>query len=94
MVTGLQKQVLGLYRGFMRAARGKAPEERRRMEAIVSAEFRRNAAAVERKNFMYIEYLLRRGARQLDQLKSADTVALSTFTLHRSHSSSDDASSG
>ncbi|KAK9094877.1 hypothetical protein Scep_026346 [Stephania cephalantha] len=90
-LTGLQRQVLGLYRGFLRAARAKAPEDRSRMEAIVAAEFRRNAAAVERKNFMYIEYLLRRGARQLEQIKSADTVALSTFSLRHS---STDASSG
>ncbi|XP_034680473.1 uncharacterized protein LOC117910509 [Vitis riparia] len=58
--SGMQKQVLGLYRGFLRAARSKSPEDRRRIESFVSAEFRRNSKLVDRKNFLYIEYLLRR----------------------------------
>ncbi|RZC62702.1 hypothetical protein C5167_024466 [Papaver somniferum] len=76
---GLQKQVLGLYRGFLRAARSKGPEDRKKIESYVSSEFRNNAKNVERKNFIYIEYLLRRGTKQLDQLKIVETV--STFTI-------------
>ncbi|RWR76088.1 succinate dehydrogenase assembly factor 1, mitochondrial [Cinnamomum micranthum f. kanehirae] len=68
-LSGMQKQVLSLYRGFLRVARSKAPEERRNIESIVSAEFRNNSMSVDRKNFLYIEYLLRRGRKQLDQLK-------------------------
>jgi succinate dehydrogenase assembly factor 1 len=60
-LSGIQKQVLALYRGFLRTARLKAPEERRRIESVVSAEFRDNARNVDRRNFVYIEYLLRRG---------------------------------
>ncbi|KAI3835111.1 hypothetical protein MKW98_012232 [Papaver atlanticum] len=78
-LTGLQKQVLGLYRGFLRAARSKGPEDRKKIESYVSSEFRNNAKNVERKNFIYIEYLLRRGTKQLDQLKTVETV--STFTV-------------
>ncbi|XP_058107265.1 succinate dehydrogenase assembly factor 1, mitochondrial [Magnolia sinica] len=80
-LSGMQKQVLALYRGFLRAARTKAPEERRNIESVVSTEFRRNSESVDRKNFIYIEYLLRRGKKQLDQLKSPDTVRLSTLKV-------------
>ncbi|KAK6921431.1 Complex 1 LYR protein domain [Dillenia turbinata] len=80
-LSGMQKQVLSLYRGFLRAARSKSPEDRRQIESIVSAEFRRHSKLVDRKNFLYIEYLLRRGHKQLDQLKSPDTLKLSSLSL-------------
>ncbi|EFJ21804.1 hypothetical protein SELMODRAFT_9260, partial [Selaginella moellendorffii] len=70
-LSGLQRQVLSLYRSFLRVARSKAPEARREMEAIVSAEFRRNAVGIERKNFTQIEYLLNKGCKQLEMLKSS-----------------------
>ncbi|KAL8060012.1 hypothetical protein ABFX02_03G125200 [Erythranthe guttata] len=80
-LSGMQKQVLALYREFLRAARSKAPEERTRIESLVSSEFHRNSSQVDRKNFLYIEYLLRRGKKQLDQLKSPDTVGLSSLNI-------------
>ncbi|KAG8661534.1 succinate dehydrogenase assembly factor 1, mitochondrial isoform X2 [Manihot esculenta] len=85
-LSGMQKQVLSLYRAFLRAARLKSPEDRRQIESMVSAEFRHNSQHVDRKNFLYIEYLLRRGKKQLDQLKSPDTVGLSSLyiNLHQS----------
>ncbi|KAL6325028.1 hypothetical protein AAG906_022118 [Vitis piasezkii] len=49
--SGMRKQVLGLYRVFLWAARPKSPEDRRRIESFLT----------DRKNFLYIEYLLRRG---------------------------------
>ncbi|KAJ6714052.1 SUCCINATE DEHYDROGENASE ASSEMBLY FACTOR 1 MITOCHONDRIAL [Salix viminalis] len=80
-LSGMQKQVLSLYRGFLRAARSKPPEDRRQIESFVSAEFRRNSKQVDRKNFIYIEYLLRRGKKQLEQLNSPDTVGLSSMNV-------------
>lgn len=80
-LSGMQKQVLSLYRGFLRAARSKSPGDRRRIESIVSEEFRRNSKQVDRKNFVYIEYLLRLGTKQLDQLKSPDIVSLSSIKV-------------
>ncbi|KZV48725.1 succinate dehydrogenase assembly factor 1, mitochondrial [Dorcoceras hygrometricum] len=79
-LSGMQKQVLALYRGFLRAARTKSPEVRSRIQATVSAEFRHNSQ-IDRKNFLYIEYLLRRGKKQLDQLNSPDTVGLSSLNV-------------
>ncbi|KAG5227614.1 hypothetical protein OIU76_017168 [Salix suchowensis] len=80
-LSGMQKQVLSLYRGFLRATRSKSPEDRREIESFVSAEFRRNSKQVDRKNFIYIEYLLRRGKKQLEQLNSPDTVGLSSMNV-------------
>ena len=85
-LSGMQKQVLGLYRGFLRAARLKAPEERQRIESVISSEFRQNAKNVDRKNFLYIEYLIWRGKKQLEQLKSADTVGLATLKVSKGKS--------
>ncbi|CAN6446478.1 unnamed protein product [Victoria cruziana] len=78
-LSGLQKQVLSLYRGFLRAARSKGGEERRRIEGIISAEFRRNSTSVDRKDILYVEYLLRRGKKQLDQLNDPQTLGLSSL---------------
>ncbi|XP_057970919.1 succinate dehydrogenase assembly factor 1, mitochondrial isoform X2 [Malania oleifera] len=80
-LSGMQKQVLSLYRSFLRAARSKSPEDRRQIESIVSAEFHRNSKLIDRKNFLYIEYLLRRGKKQLDQLRSPDMVGLSSLNV-------------
>lgn len=80
-LSGMQKQVLSLYRGFLRAARSKSAEDRLKIESIVSAEFRRNSKQVDRKNFLYVEYLLRLGKKQLNQLKSPDTIGLSSLDI-------------
>ena len=80
-LSGMQKQVLGLYRGFLRAVRSKSAEDRHKIEELVSKEFRYNAKNVDRKNFLYIEYLMRRGKKQLDQLKSPAMVGLSALNV-------------
>ncbi|KAK7265546.1 hypothetical protein RJT34_33166 [Clitoria ternatea] len=83
-LSGMQKQVLSLYRGFLRAARSKSEPERRNIEGVVSQEFRRNSNQIDRKNFLYIEYLLRRGKKQLEQLNHPGTTGLSSLQLHSS----------
>uniref|UniRef100_A0ACD5XJY0 Uncharacterized protein n=1 Tax=Avena sativa TaxID=4498 RepID=A0ACD5XJY0_AVESA len=82
-LSGIQRQALALYRGFLRTARLKAPDERQRSESVVSAEFRENARNVDRRNFVYIEYLIRKGKRQLDQLKNPDITGLSTLQINK-----------
>lgn len=86
-LSGIQKQVLSLYRSFLRAARSKPTEDRQQIELIVSAEFRRNSKEVDRKNFIYIEYLIRRGKKQLEQLKSPATVKLSNVSSSQTNKS-------
>ncbi|XP_075070485.1 succinate dehydrogenase assembly factor 1, mitochondrial [Mixophyes fleayi] len=61
--SNLQKQVLSLYKQFLVAGKDKpgfVPQ--------IQHEFRKNAK-IPRTNIMIIEYLLRRGKRQLEQLK-------------------------
>ncbi|KAM0907003.1 hypothetical protein ACQ4PT_016410 [Festuca glaucescens] len=82
-LSGIQRQALALYRGFLRTARLKSPEERQMIQSVVSAEFRENARSVDRRNFVYIEYLIRRGKRQLDQLKNPDITGLSTLQINK-----------
>ncbi|KAH8974530.1 hypothetical protein BDL97_01G106900 [Sphagnum fallax] len=71
-LSGLQRQVLSLYRAFLRAARNKPSEARSQLEQFVAAEFRRNAIEVDKKDFQTIEYLLRRGNKQLLMLQGTD----------------------
>ncbi|KAI3826051.1 hypothetical protein L1987_00093 [Smallanthus sonchifolius] len=80
-LSGIQKQVLSLYRRFLRTAHSKTPENRAHIESLVSAEFRKNSQLIDRKNFLHVEYLLRRGKKQLDQLKTVDSVRLSSSNV-------------
>ncbi|XP_020833563.1 succinate dehydrogenase assembly factor 1, mitochondrial [Phascolarctos cinereus] len=69
----LQKQVLSLYRELLRAARGKPGAEAR-----VRAEFREQAG-LQRTDVLRIEYLYRRGRRQLEQLRDSHTTGMGVF---------------
>ncbi|XP_034975251.1 succinate dehydrogenase assembly factor 1, mitochondrial [Zootoca vivipara] len=69
----LQKQVLGLYRSFLRAGKDKPGFLPR-----IQAEFRKNAQ-IPRTDVMIIEYLVRRGQRQLEQLRDAHTKQMGAF---------------
>eukprot|EP00062_Callorhinchus_milii_P024353 gi/632984166/ref/XP_007909005.1/ PREDICTED: succinate dehydrogenase assembly factor 1, mitochondrial [Callorhinchus milii] len=69
----LQKHVLNLYREFLRAARGKSGFLPR-----IREEFRRNSQ-IPKTDVMQIEYLLRRGQRQLQMLKDSHTKRLGFF---------------
>lgn len=73
----LQREVLGLYRQFLRACRGKPGFLPR-----VQAEFRR-AARIPRTDVLLIEYLLRRGQRQLAQLREGHATRLGFFAPGR-----------
>lgn len=76
----LQKQVLSLYRQFLRAAHDKPgflPQ--------IQDEFRKNAS-IPKANVMQIEYLYRRGQRQLEQMKDVNTKQLGAFIKTRSDS--------
>ena len=73
----LQKQVLSLYRELLRAGRGKPGAEAR-----VRAEFRQHAS-LPRSDVLRIEYLYRRGRRQLQLLRSGHATALGAFVRLR-----------
>lgn len=69
----LQRQVLSLYRELLRAGRGKPGAEAR-----VRAEFRQHAC-LPRSDVLRIEYLYRRGKRQLQLLRSVHAKTLDAF---------------
>ncbi|XP_060114038.1 succinate dehydrogenase assembly factor 1, mitochondrial [Heteronotia binoei] len=74
----LQLQVLSLYRNFLRAAKDKPGFLPR-----IRAEFRKHAQ-IPRADVMRIEYLLRRGQRQLEQLRDVHTKQMGVFVKTKS----------
>ncbi|EGR47775.1 uncharacterized protein TRIREDRAFT_108481 [Trichoderma reesei QM6a] len=68
-LSGLQKEVLALYRQCLRECRKKPQDTRAHFEKFVRAEFSRNIT-IEKRDFAAIEFLLRKGHRQLDVYSS------------------------
>ena len=67
--SGLQMQVLSLYRSILRAASTKdAPGERASYDTA-REQFREHAASVKRMEFQRIEYLIRKGHKYLKTLQ-------------------------
>ena len=64
-LSGLQRDVLSLYRKCLRAARTKPAENRSNFYAFARHEFERNIH-MDKKDFSTIEFLLRKGTRQLE----------------------------
>ncbi|KAF2499160.1 hypothetical protein BU16DRAFT_454250 [Lophium mytilinum] len=64
-LSGLQRDVLALYRQCLRAARAKPAETRKNFEDFTRKEFREHIH-LNKKDFSTIEYMLRRGNRQLE----------------------------
>ncbi|XP_055519733.1 succinate dehydrogenase assembly factor 1, mitochondrial [Leucoraja erinacea] len=69
----LQKQVLKLYKQFLRAAKDKPG-----FLPLIQEEFRKNSQ-IPRKDVMHIEYLFRRGQRQLELLRESNTKQVAAF---------------
>ncbi|XP_048185670.1 succinate dehydrogenase assembly factor 1, mitochondrial [Perognathus longimembris pacificus] len=76
-LSRMQKQILSLYRELLRAGRGKPGAEAR-----VRAEFRQHAG-LPRSDVLRIEYLYRRGRRQLQLLRSSHATAMGAFVRPR-----------
>lgn len=75
-LSGLQKQVLSLYRDCLRAAR-KSGGPSGSAVAYVQTEFRAKAK-VDRLDFQRIEFLLRTGKRKLEQYTANDVSHFGT----------------
>ncbi|XP_078287107.1 succinate dehydrogenase assembly factor 1, mitochondrial [Rhinoraja longicauda] len=69
----LQKQVLKLYKQFLRAAKDKPG-----FLPLIQEEFHKNSK-IPRMDVMHIEYLYRRGQRQLELLKESNTKQVAAF---------------
>ncbi|KAJ5195132.1 uncharacterized protein N7498_008570 [Penicillium cinerascens] len=68
-LSGLQREVLSLYRKCLRAIRQKPLESRSNFQNYARAEFQKHLS-VNKKDFGAIEYLLRKGHRQLEMYAS------------------------
>jgi succinate dehydrogenase assembly factor 1 len=64
-LSGLQRDVLSLYRRCLRAARSKPEATRSNFERYARHEFERNTM-LDKKDFGTIEFMLRKGQRQLE----------------------------
>jgi succinate dehydrogenase assembly factor 1 len=64
-LSGLQRDVLSLYRRCLRAARLKPTANRPNFEAFARREFARYIS-LDKKDFGAIEFLLRKGQKQLE----------------------------
>ena len=69
----LQKQVLSLYKDFLRAS-SKKPG----VKAYVQAEFKKNSS-IPKTDILRIEHILRRSFRQLEQLKKTSVQSMDVF---------------
>eukprot|EP01147_Barroeca_monosierra_P007449 gene7449-9790_t len=79
--SGLQRQVLGFYRECMRSARRKPEEVRSSFEDHIRTEFLRHKNH-PRIDVAGIEYLLRRGRKQLAVLSSPSCVSINSRILN------------
>ncbi|KAJ5130157.1 uncharacterized protein N7515_006196 [Penicillium bovifimosum] len=64
-LSGLQRDVLSLYRKCLREIRNKPEDARINFKKYARSEFQKHLA-VNKKDFSAIEYLLRKGNRQLE----------------------------
>uniref|UniRef100_A0A0B6ZPI1 Complex 1 LYR protein domain-containing protein n=1 Tax=Arion vulgaris TaxID=1028688 RepID=A0A0B6ZPI1_9EUPU len=69
----VQQQVLSLYKQFLQVTKNQPS-----FHEYVKDEFRRNAA-LAKTDVIKIEYLLRRGWRQLDMLKTSSVSSAGVF---------------
>ncbi|RFU35182.1 hypothetical protein B7463_g1152, partial [Scytalidium lignicola] len=67
--SGLQREVLALYRNCLRESRKKPATTRNHFESFARKEFEKGLR-VDKKDFGTIEYLLRKGKRQLEMYSS------------------------
>ncbi|KAK1769976.1 complex 1 protein-domain-containing protein [Phialemonium atrogriseum] len=64
-LSGLQREVLALYRQCLRESRKKPRDTRGHFESFARSEFEKNIH-IDKRDFAAIEFLVRKGRRQLD----------------------------
>ncbi|KAI0896881.1 hypothetical protein F4806DRAFT_495389 [Annulohypoxylon nitens] len=68
-LSGLQKEVLSLYRSCLRESRKKPAAARPHFESFARSEFNKNIK-VDKRDFSAIEFFIRKGRRQLELYSS------------------------
>ncbi|KIK52048.1 hypothetical protein GYMLUDRAFT_180533 [Collybiopsis luxurians FD-317 M1] len=64
--SGIQKDVLSLYRRALRMVKTKPPSTQDKFSLFVRYTFRQNASSVSPRDVNAIEHLMRKGKRQLE----------------------------
>ncbi|KAI0056569.1 hypothetical protein BV25DRAFT_1832113 [Artomyces pyxidatus] len=68
--SGLQKEVLALYRRALRMVRTKPPATRDKFRLFVRYSFKTQTTTVSPRQVSTVEHLIRRGRRQLETYES------------------------
>ncbi|GAM28226.1 hypothetical protein SAMD00019534_114020, partial [Acytostelium subglobosum LB1] len=77
--SGIQKQVLSLYRGFIRQSRlNDSKNTSSSLTSYIRGQFRTKSKSVSRRDISKIEMMILKGQRQLKLIKSQD---MSGFSL-------------
>ena len=63
-LSGLQSDVLSLYRLLLRKARTRDPDKEKGLQRLVATQFRRKALDIARSDYQQIEHWLRYGHKQ------------------------------
>ena len=71
MRTGIQKEVLALYKSLHRAARGRPG-----FDVAIRAEFKKNAIGVGKTDTFRIEHMVRNGKRKLEMLEEHNVSSI------------------
>mmetsp|Transcript_10515 Transcript_10515/g.15999 ORF Transcript_10515/g.15999 Transcript_10515/m.15999 type:complete len:84 (-) Transcript_10515:101-352(-) len=79
-LSGLQKEVLKLYRSLLRSANKRDPSMA--LSDIVKNTFRSNAASVKRNEYDRIEHMIRAGYKQKKIIDMPSFNAARTLTVH------------
>jgi succinate dehydrogenase assembly factor 1 len=70
--SGIQRQVLALYRAVLREAARQPQPSKGAIQAYARHTLEQHRATVSKGDVMRIEHLLRQGGRQLERLRSPD----------------------
>eukprot|EP01099_Mayorella_cantabrigiensis_P007242 TRINITY_DN6330_c0_g1_i1.p1 TRINITY_DN6330_c0_g1~~TRINITY_DN6330_c0_g1_i1.p1 ORF type:complete len:122 (+),score=28.61 TRINITY_DN6330_c0_g1_i1:128-493(+) len=75
--SGLQKEVISLYRDFLRTLK-----KRQNLDqlSLVRSKFKANAS-ISRRDLLTIEHMLGQGRRQLERLQSSHVDSISVFSI-------------
>uniref|UniRef100_A0A7S1T4E1 Complex 1 LYR protein domain-containing protein n=1 Tax=Tetraselmis chuii TaxID=63592 RepID=A0A7S1T4E1_9CHLO len=74
-LSGLQRQVLALYRSALRTAREKPADQRKMIEDYARDEFQKNLS-LSKTDYMRIEHMIRKGSKQLELLNMPQTTGV------------------
>jgi succinate dehydrogenase assembly factor 1 len=75
MKSGLQKRVLFLYKSFLKEVSRKPIESQENFKKMIKTQFRKDSK-VSKNEFEAIEYLIRKGEKQLNLLKNPQTTSI------------------